>query len=240
MKIYRYPIISLAVLIVIVLNSCERFNCIEGNNIFAIEERPTGYFSGIELDGSFDVYVSYDTVTSVTVEGDENLLRFITTYTKGNTLEIGTSSRRCLDSWHPIVITVSTPSLHYLGLDGSGFINCSYFNTSYLDIALDGSGEIYVVDVDCNELDAEIDGSGDIKLAGICEKSYLEIDGSGKIRANDFISDECYVDIYGSGVVYVFVWDILDVYIDGSGIVYYEGSPVVRKRIDGSGDVIRR
>jgi len=239
MKIYKYPIIFLAVLIITVFNSCERFNCIEGNNIFAIEERPTGDFSGIELDGSFDVYVNYDTVTSVTVEGDENLLRFITTYTKGNTLEIGTSSRRCLDSWHPIVITVSTPSLHYLGLNGSGFINCSYFNTSYLDIVLDGSGDIFV-DVDCDELTADIDGSGEIRLAGSCFTSDLRIDGSGRIRAFDFESEECYVEIDGSGDVYVFVWDVLYVTIDGSGFVYYEGNPAVSKYIDGTGDVRRR
>ena len=109
MKIYRYPIISLAVLSVILLNSCENFNCIQGNHRFASEERPTGYFDGIELDGYFDVYVNYDTVASVTVEGDENLLTYITTYTRGNTLEIGTNSRRCLESGNPIVITVNTP-----------------------------------------------------------------------------------------------------------------------------------
>ena len=239
MKIHRYPIITLAVLLVIILNSCENFNCIEGNHRFDSEERPTGYFSGIELDGYFDVYVNYDTLTSVTVEGDENLLRYITTYTKGNTLEIGTSSRRCLESGNPIVITVNTPTLYHLNLNGSGFINCSYFNTQSLDIELDGSGDIYV-DVDCDELRADVEGSGEIRLVGSCFTSYLGIDGSGRIRAFDFESEECYVDIYGSGDVYVFVWDILDVYIDGSGIVYYEGSPVVRERIDGSGEVRRR
>lgn len=239
MKIYRYPVIFLAVLIFILLNSCERPFCIEGNNIFAVEERPTGYFTGIELDGYFDVYVNYDTVTSVTVEGDENLLKFITTYTKGNTLEIGTSSRRCLDSWHPIVITVNTPSLDHIILEGSGNIDCSYFNIPYLDVILDGSGYVYV-DVDCDELNADIEGSGEIRLVGSCFTSYMKIDGSGRIRAFDFESEECYVDIYGSGDVYVFVWDILDVYIDGSGIVYYEGNPVIRQRIEGSGDVRRR
>ena len=239
MKIFRHLIISLTVLLAMVHNACERYNCIEGNNIFASEERITGYFSGIELDGYFDVYVNYDTVTSVYVEGDENLLRYITTYTKGNTLEIGTNSRRCLESGYPIVITVNTPTLYYLNLDGSGFINCSYFNTPSLDIELDGSGEIFV-DVDCDELKADIGGSGEIELTGSCIDSYMRIDGSGRIRAFDFESEQCYVDIYGSGDVYVFVWDLLDVYIDGSGIVYYEGNPVVRERIEGSGDVRRR
>ncbi len=239
MKIFRHLIVSLTVLLAMINNSCERYNCIEGNNIFASEERITGNFSGIELDGYFDVYVNYDTVTSVYVEGDENLLDFITTYTKGNILEIGTSSRRCLESGYPVVITVNTPALDYLNLDGSGFINCSYFNTSSLDIELNGSGDIYV-DVDCDELKADIGGSGEIRLTGSCINSYMRIDGSGRIRAFDFESDECYVDIYGSGDVYVFVWDLLDAYIEGSGIVYYEGNPVVRERIEGSGDVRRR
>jgi hypothetical protein len=239
MKIFRHLIVTLTVLFFLVNNSCERYNCIEGNNIFASEERLTGNFAGVELDGYFDVYVNYDTVTSVYVEGDENLLEFITTYTKGNVLEIGTSSRRCLESGHPIVITVNTPTLDYLNIDGSGFINCSYFNIPDLDIELDGSGSIYA-DVDCNNLNADIDGSGEIRLTGSCINSYLRIEGSGRIRAFDFDAEVCYVDIYGSGDVYVFVWDLLDVYIEGSGIVYYEGNPVVRERIEGSGDVTRR
>jgi hypothetical protein len=170
-----------------------------------------------------------------------------------------------LNSGNAIIITVGTPILHYIALDGSGYINCGYFNSSYMNINLDGSGIIHA-DIDCNELttgidgsgeirlvsscidaylsidgsgylnaniscdelSAYVDGSGEIRLAGSCIDSYMGIDGSGRIRAFDFESEHCYVTIDGSGDVYVFVWDLLDVHVDGSGIVYYEGKPVVR------------
>ena len=93
MKTYRYLTVSLGVMYIIFFNSCERWNCIEGNNIYASEERQTGNFSGVQLDGSFDVYINNDTIPGVVVEGDENLLRYISTSVKGNILEINNASR---------------------------------------------------------------------------------------------------------------------------------------------------
>ncbi len=227
MKTFRYLVPAMSVLLIIFFNSCEKYNCIEGNYIYASEERPAGNFSGVELDGSFDVYVSYDTVTRVIVEGDENLLRYISTSVKGNVLKVSNTSRRCLDSGNEIIITVYTPLLRYISLDGSGYISTGYFSTSIMEINIDGSGSIYA-DVDCNELHAAIDGSGEVRLVGYGIDSYFRIDGSGRIRAFDFETEVCYIDIDGSGDAYVFVWDLLDVNINGSGIVYYKGNPVVR------------
>ena len=227
MKTFRYLIPAVSVMFIVFFNSCEKYNCIEGNYIYASEERPTGNFSGVELDGSFDVYIDYDTVNRVIVEGDENLLRYISTSIKGNVLKISNTSRRCLDSGNEIIITVYTPLLHYISLDGSGYISSEYFSSSIMEISLDGSGKISA-EVDCNELDAEINGSGEIRLVGYAIDSYMRIDGSGRIRAFDFETEVCYIDIDGSGDVYVFVWDLLDVNIYGTGIVYYKGNPVVR------------
>jgi hypothetical protein len=227
MKTLKYSMLAMGIIFLIFFYSCEKYNCIEGNFIYASEERTSVDFSGIELDGSFDVYVTYDTVTSVIVEGDENLMRYISTSVKANTLEIRNTSRRCLDSGHDIVITVTTPVLRFISVYGSGYINSGYFNTSSMDIQVDGSGAVYA-DVDCNNLHAEVDGSGEIRLYGTGIDSYMIIDGSGRIRAFDFESEVCYIDIDGSGDAYVFVWDLLDVYIEGSGIVYYKGNPVVR------------
>ncbi len=266
MKTFRYLFIIPGVILIISFSSCERYNCIEGNNVYASETRPlTNNFSGVELDGSFNVFIEHDSLTSVIVEGDENLLRYISTSVKGNVLEIKNTSRRCLNSTNEIIITVSTPSLHLMSVDGSGFISSEYFNTSTMDIDIDGSGIIHAdfdcndfnadidgsgeinlisscnesflridgsgrinADIICDQLNAQIDGSGEIRLVGSCNDSHMSIEGSGRIRAFDFESEFCYIDIEGSGDIYVFVWDLLDVEIDGSGIVYYEGNPVIR------------
>lgn len=227
MKTLRYLILAMSIILIVFFDSCEKYNCIEGNFIYASEDRTAGNFSGVELDGSFYVDINYDTVTSVIVEGDENLMRYISTSVKANTLEIRNTSRRCLDSGNEIIITVGTPVLRYIKLDGSGFISSDYFSSGSMEIEVDGSGSVHA-DVDCNEMHAFIDGSGEIRLYGTGIDSYMGIDGSGRIRAFDFETEVCYIDIDGSGDAYVFVWDLLDVNINGSGIVYYKGNPVVR------------
>jgi len=238
MKTYSYLTVSLGVIFIIFFNSCERWDCIEGNDIYASEERPSGNFSGVELDGSFDVYINNDTVTRVFVECDENLMQYISTSVRGNILEIKNKSRKCLNSGYGIIITVSTPMLNSVQLDGSGFINCGYFNTSSMNIDIDGSGTIHS-DVDCNVLNADIDGSGNIRLVSACTDADLRIDGSGYIYA-DIECDELIAEIDGSGEIRLIGYCI-DSYmrVDGSGRIRAfdfesENCDVV---INGSGDI---
>lgn len=238
MKAYTYLTAVLGIVFIICFDSCERYNCIEGNGIYASEDRPTGNFSGVEIDGSFDVFINPDTVTSVVVEGDDNLMRFISTSVRGNVLEIRNTNRRCLNSVNNIVITVSTPSIHYMSIDGSGFISCGYYNTSTMDLEIEGSGIIHA-DFDCYDLSANIDGSGDIRLISSCTEAYLGIDGSGNINA-DITCDRLNAEIDGSGEIRL-IGSCDDSYmnIDGSGRIraFDFESEFCYVDIDGSGDV---
>ncbi len=68
-------------------------------------------------------------------------------------------------------------------------------------------------------------GSGEIELWGIAQVGDLNISGSGKIKALHLEQDECSASITGSGDMYVFVYDYLDVNITGSGNIFYRGNP---------------
>jgi len=87
-------------------------------------------------------------------------------------------------------------------------------------------------------LEVNLAGSGDIFLRGFADHTDLTISGSGTIHAYDLEQNNCLVNISGSGNMYVFVNELLDVHITGSGDVNYRGTPDVRTRITGSGSVI--
>lgn len=246
----------------LLLSSCDELGvgCIRGNGNITTEGRVVSDFSGVEVNGSFVVYVDSSNETSVLVEADENLLDEIRTQVRGNNLVIDTHRDRCLNSRHDIIIYVTTPDIDELIMRGSGRINCSRFETNNLNVDVSGSGRIYMDyfktqdsnlgisgsgtvtgTIDAYSSDLRVDGSGKIMIDGNAHIVNLNITGSGNIRADEFYSDICNVTITGSGDAYVYATDLLDARITGSGNVFYYGNPAdVVKQITGSGNIVKR
>jgi len=241
----------------LIYTGCTTGPCIKGNDIVIVENRNVGYFSSISSEGSFDVYIIQDTIEEVTIEAESNLMPYIDTRVKSSTLVIRYRDNTCIKNHYPIRITVRCRDIEGITLTGSGIIigNTEIISNS-LFVDLSGSGNIdllvtsdnvetYIsgsgrisMDAVCTNFKSRISGSGRMDLLGEADISDLGISGSGDIRAFGLIVNECYANISGSGSMYVFVNDLLDVNISGSGSVYYKGAPNVTATITGSGSVI--
>ena len=224
----------------LLLNSCEFFNCLEGNGNTISEQRIVASFTGVENSTSFNVKVIADTVYSVEVTADENLLPFIETYVRSDNLIIATGNQ-CINPARPVRIEVHLPVLEYIELSGSGDIDVFDVEGADFKIRSSGSGDI---DLNSLYLTSEIEillyGSGDILINGKANIGNYGLFGSGDILADDLQVDSCYVTSSGSGDVYCFVYDLLDVEINGSGDVLYSGNPEIVLDDNGSGDLIER
>lgn len=222
------------------LFSCESgfWNCLTGNGIPAEETRYFAEFDGFVSEGSFDILVISDSAYSVTVEADENLLRYIRTRVSGHRLIIDTGTRRCLRSDTPMLLTIRMPYVNCIELTGSGQITGDDFTAEVLRLKISGSGEIDMRGLDIGSLDALITGSGDMIFWGIADVTDFDITGSGRIDAYHLDADRCSASISGSGSMFVTVETLLRVIITGSGDVFYRGNCSVETTIEGSGSVI--
>jgi hypothetical protein len=212
-------------------------NCIDGNGNLTTESRVVSNFEKVESLGSYNVYVSLDSVQSVFVEAESNILNYIETKVDNNTLIIKTQNGRCIDNHEPINIYVKTPYVSSLSLSGSGNIVADSLNAENMKVRLSGSGDV-TAKIFCNNLNVNLTGSGDIKLSGIAEKSDIELTGSGNISSLPLLENKSFTTITGSGDVYISVSEFLDVKISGSGSVYYQGNPAVNFDVTGSGQII--
>lgn len=244
------------------LTSCEGTwpNCVDGNGVIITETRDVSDFTNVESNGEFDVFIYPGNEREVIVEADENLMGLIITRVSGDNLIIETRRGNCIRSSENVRVTVNVPDLSHIDLNGSGNIWCDSLSTSSFETELDGSGTIQCVHMQVPEMDidldgsgniemdgtyttvkAVIDGSGEITLSGISPDADFLINGSGNIRADELETNTCYARITGSGSIYTWVEELLDVNISGSGNVYYYGeSPLVNTRITGSGQVIKK
>jgi hypothetical protein len=242
----------------ILLSSCEP-NCADGNGVIITQTRDVSGFTGVESNGDFEVNIYPGEESGVQVEAAENLMNLIITRVSGGELIIETRRGSCIRSSEHIRVTVTVPDLRHMDLNGSGTLWCDTLSTQNLEVDLDGSGTIQCISLVVPTLDinlsgsgkietegtfttvnAVIDGSGEIILSGESQTADLRINASGNILADDLFTGTCYAAITGSGTIYTWVKDLLEVDISGSGNVYYYGDPEVNIHISGSGQVIKK
>jgi hypothetical protein len=192
-------------------------------------------FTGIRLNIPAEVTVLQGPFR-VAVLAEDNLLAHIETEVKGSSLRI--SSDRCLDPNIRMKVDVTLPVLEEIKINGSGDISVpDTFQVDRLELDINGSGNLR-----CNLIAAEIEsairGSGDITLTGSANRHEAKILGSGDIHARDLPCNTAELTVNGSGSVFVYAIQNLDVRVNGSGDVHYKGKPAVTTRINGSGKVV--
>ncbi len=121
---------------------------------------------------------------------------------------------------------------------GSGSIDAgSVYGAEEFDVNHTSSGRIYADLFEGYEVDIRVTGSGRVELAGDAEMADYRIEGSGKIDALELVTTDVKAVITGSGNIYTYAVETLDVVITGSGDVRYLGDPLVTQRVTGTGNV---
>jgi len=226
-----------AAIAVITLISCDKEKLIEGNGNPTTETRVIQNFNTLILESGYNITLIQDSLEMVEVYAESNLMRYIDTYVSGTDLVIREKNHYKIDYNVPVVITVHTTQVEYIDLLGSGKIETGNLNTPLLDIDILGSGTI---DAYCNtdKLSVNISGSGYANVVGYTHEAYYRTSGSGHIQAYNMTAEDCHVKISGSGNIYVYALNYLNVAISGSGSVFYKGNPLLDSSITGSGTII--
>jgi hypothetical protein len=233
-------LISIAVLFMIFLSSCSYFGGerIRGNGVIKTENRTAGTFNGIDVSGNTDVYVKEDSVISIRIEADENLLQYIIVENNNGKLVIHQKEGTDLKPTKSIKVYVSGPSINYLAASGA----CDFYSENQLTgtepvmIDLSGSSDAQLY-IKAPKVEAGLSGAGTITLKG--EAKELRVDGSGStdIRCFELMTESTYVELSGAGNAEVFASVKLDVHVSGAADVRYKGNPEVSQNINGAGSV---
>ncbi len=209
-----------------------------GNGVIKTENRTAGTFNGIDVSGNIDVYVKQDSVASIKIEADENLLQYIVTDNDGSTLQIHERKGVNLNPTRSIKVYVSGPS--FKNFDASGA--CAFYTENKIisnepvSISLSGAGNVKM-ELKAPSVKADLSGAGTITLKG--ETKDFEVDGSGSSEINCFelMTENTKVDLSGAGDAEVFASVKLDVSISGAADVKYKGNATVSQSVSGAGSV---
>jgi hypothetical protein len=222
--------------LLLVFNSC---NKVKGKGDVVSETRNITGYTAISLSMEGDVYFTPDSVNSIEIQAQQNILDVIESQVEGGILVLKIQDHTVLGKHDPIRIYIHAPSINGLDVSGSGNIMVgSLMDQPGLHYNISGSGNITIDELKSKQLDGRISGSGNITgSAGTSDIEYLTISGSGNLNFLNVMADSVYVTISGSGDVSAYAVKYLDVTISGSGNVRYNGNPVINQHISGSGNV---
>lgn len=235
MKLLAWSVISSA----IIFSSCNLMgNRIKGNGSIKSETRTAGLFDRIDVSGNIDVFVKQDSVSSVRVETDENLLEYIQITTEGGTLRIKPRDNSNLKGTKGINVYVTNPS--YASFDVSGacdLVSENKINSqAAIDLDVSGASEI-TMQVNAPKLSAEVSGASKIDVSGETKDLSIDCQGASKAKCFNLMTENADVNISGASHAEVFASVKLEADASGASHIKYKGNAAVNQKSSGAGSV---
>lgn len=213
---------------------------IKGNGNMTTIKKSTDDYDVIKCAGWMDFVLEKGTEGTITLEGEENLLEYISVESNGNTLHIKTEKNLNLKpSWNKtIVITIPFESINKVTLSGSGdIISKDSIVTETFETSVSGSGDI-ILDIKAEATEARVTGSGDLTLTGSTNDLKASVTGSGDFHGFKLNANNTEAKVTGSGDVEVVSNAYLKARVTGSGDIEYKGNPKKEdSKVTGSGSI---
>lgn len=232
---------TLMILGALMMSACG-ITVVRGSGKVVTENRAVSNYDSIALSSSGDLVITQGDTESLSIEAEENVMKYIRTVVRGHTLHIylDPTSIVNIDPEKPMRFHVAMKSVNGLDLSGSGTIYTEKVAADDLEINVSGSGNITIDDLTANSLSLDISGSGESRIIGMVDREKITISGSGTVNHEELVSKDVTVNVSGSGKSYVNASDTLEIDVSGSGDVTYTGTPKVTQHISGSGDIISK
>jgi hypothetical protein len=224
----RFVFLVLAAM-AIVLSGCGFFPVVTGSGMPVTAAYGLNGFTGIQASQTFQVRVVPDSLYSVDVTCDDNLVPYLIVDTiPGGTLRLALAQGYTYE-YVSISAVVHMPALSMLDASGaSAFdVGAGFVSAHPLAITLSGASSANVAGIVCGELSVDASGASKATLAG--SPTFETIFASGASHANllNCLTTSADVNLSGASDAWVSVGTgIVSLHASGASTLYYAGTPV--------------
>jgi hypothetical protein len=215
------------------------FKSVRGSGNVITETRQVSGFERVSLSGVGELTLTQADQESLEVDAEDNLIPYIKTEVRGNTLYIEIDPDRVtIRPTKPILYRLAMKEIRGIDVSGAGSVQAGDIQTDNLDVDSSGVGKVELGMLQADKLAVSISGAGGLEVAGgKVERLKIEISGAGAYKAPDLQSQVADILISGAGNAKLWVADSLDVMLSGAGSIEYYGQPSVTQEVSGVGGV---
>ncbi len=140
---------------------------------------------------------------------------------------------------HPLdeglVIHVPVAELKEIVNQGRGTVTGSDLRSSALALEGHGSGSFELAGLRVDDLVVIGVGATRFALSGAARHQAVELSGQGSYDASGLSTETSQVDVRGTGLVDLWVDELLDINLSGDARIRYTGTPWVQQQVFGAG-----
>lgn len=221
----------------VIFTSC---NYTTGSGNMITENRSVGSFTGISVSGDFEVEVKIGAGPTLTVEADDNVMKYIETRVSGNVLRIRTEGMHNYHDVH-MKVYVTTASLAKIYASATARVDVQDLikSADRLTFNVSSSADIQA-DVDAPEVETDASSAGTVKLSGHTRTYHAKASSGANIRSYDLLSENTKVSVSSGADAQVHASVNLDAQASSDGSVSYHGGASVSKSENSGGSVAKR
>ncbi|MGE5073830.1 MAG: GIN domain-containing protein [Anaerolineae bacterium] len=212
---------------------------VRGSGNVITENRTVQGFSTIHVEFPASVLIKQGASESLTIQGDDNVVKDIRTRVSGGELQIDSPRDRTVyvDVNQPVKITITVKDLREINFDSAGELTVEGLKADALSTVLNGAGNMSLTDVQLGSLKITLSGAGSLHATGVAKSLDAQLDGFGNFDGTKLQANTATVTLNGLGGADVWVKDSLTAEVNGMGSVGYYGSPQVTRSVNGLGGV---
>jgi len=179
------------------------YSSIIGNGNSIEKEFSVSEFSKVDASHAFEVKISVGEKTSVKIETDENLLKYVKVYVKNNTLYLDVENNVNVNGNMRAII--STPNLN--------------------EVDLSGACKIDVVGIESNTFSIDMSGACKGTFSGSTEILDIDLSGATKINSVELKAKNVTLDVSGASKCSVYSSESLFIEASGASKIVIYGDP---------------
>ena len=217
--------ITLLSLLAFTTSAC---NKIKPSKKITTEERTIGTYEKLSVYDAFDVSVTYGSATSkITVEANDNLMKYIITELDGDYLVIKLDSKISVKSSATLKINITVPKLTEIKASGASSVEfLSELSTSNLNLNLSGASALKG-DVNLTSCNFNLSGASQIDVAGSINTAIIELSGASSIGNYNCSIDNLSIDLSGASSGSLTLNEIINIDASGASSLNYKGNGTV-------------
>lgn len=187
------------------------------------EKRDLPLFEGIHVNGSIQIFITQSNDQSITVEDDENYVRFVDTRVQNKILYV--SNHNSFNSNNQPTVYISVKEVQQISVYGaSSMTGQSVIQMNNLNIDVHGSSHLDL-QLNVQQVNLRSSGSSDVVLSGIVNAIESSILGSSNLDASGLIADDFNISMNGSSSANINVRNHLGYDVSGASSLTYGSNP---------------
>ncbi|HEX7641096.1 MAG TPA: DUF2807 domain-containing protein [Burkholderiaceae bacterium] len=212
--------------------------------------------SRVILDGTASLQLRQGATPALTVYGDKDELKSITTGLSGDTLRIDNEGVYFMHV-PKLRVELTLPNLSQITSSGIGSAQVTGFSGDNLQINITGTGSVSVNahyrqvtvrstgigsaninDGDSDRIEVHAPGAGHVILVGQTKELISKLDGVGGLDARELKADNVTAYLNGVGSAKVYAKKSANMYLHGMGSITVYGNPATRNsEVSGFGKI---